>query len=140
MLQRKKLSKQCSYNTTNKVVPLFQVTMWSSLCCPSIAKSLLRNNEPPLATGLIFGKQKTIFICQFMADQLPVPLELMELNVSICKTRFNTMRCKCIKNQLIRTYLGKCIWCENFGTEFDVTVHDENREDQLWLSSLLIIL
>ena len=62
---------------------------------------------------------------------LQIPLELMELSVCGSKKSFNTMRCKCIKNQLICTNLCKCVSCKNDGTEFDITVHDDGSEIQL---------
>ena len=65
-----------------------------------------------------------------MTDELSVPLELMELSVCGCKTSCNTMRCKCVKNQLMCTDLCKCVSCKNDGTEFDVIVHDDSSEDQ----------
>ena len=63
--------------------------------------------------------------------ELPLHSEFMELSVCGCKASFNTMRYKCIKNQLMCTNLCKCVSCKNDGTEFDVTVHDDGSEVQL---------
>ena len=65
-----------------------------------------------------------------MTYELPVPLELMMVSVCSYKTSFSTMRCKCIKNLLVRTDLWKFVSCKNDGTEFDVTVHDGSSEVQ----------
>ena len=102
-------------------------------------KSLLSNNEPPFAIGLWLGSKGDVYV-PIMTYALPNPLDLMELSVCGCKTSFNTMRCKWIKNQLMSTDLHKCVSCKNDDTEYNVTVHDDSSEVQLLLLCLLIIL
>ena len=75
-----------------------------------------------------------------MTDVLSVTLELMKLSVCGCKTSCKTMRCKCVKNQLMCTDLCKCVTCNYDGRESSVTVHDDSSADQYCLPSLLIIL
>lgn len=89
-----------------------------------------------------------VYVCEekddvymsLMTDKFPVLLELMKLNECGCKTSYNTMRCKCGKNELMCRDLCKCVSCKNDGTEFDVTEHHDSSEVQLWLLCLLIIL
>lgn len=61
-----------------------------------------------------------------MTYALPIPLELMGLNLCGWKTSFNTMTRKCIKNQLRDTGLCKYVSCKKNGTEFDVIVEDDS--------------
>ena len=51
-----------------------------------------------------------------MTYALPIPLELMDLNLCGWKTSFNTMTRKCIKNQLRDTGLCKYVSCKKNGT------------------------
>ena len=59
---------------------------------------------------------------------------------SPCKTSCYAMRFKCVKHQLICTDLCKRVSCKNDGSKFDVTVNEDSSEDQLWLSTLLIVM
>ena len=82
----------------------------------------------PLASG--WEAKEGVYV-PIMTYAFPVPLELMEFSVCGFKTSFRTMRCNCIKNQLMCSDMCKFVSCKNVGTELDVTVHDNSSEVQL---------
>ena len=121
----KKLFKQCNYKTQirwylystlkcefNQLSPT-QATLKYKIFRSHYVTLVLRrgylaitNLPSPLGHGC---EAKDDVYVSIRTDELPVSLELMELIVCDCKTSRNTMRCKCIKNQLMCTDLCKCV-------------------------------
>ena len=130
---------QCEFN---KLPPTQAALKYKIFRCHYVILVLRRaylaitNLPSPLSYG---WEAKDDVYVPIMTDELPVPLELMELKMCGCKTSCNTMRYKCVKNQMLCKALCKCVSCKNDSKEFDVIVHNCSSEDQHWLSSSLII-
>ena len=83
-------------------------------------RSHLALQNLPSATDYGWEAQDTSLV-PIMTDNLPAPLALIEL--SGCKSKCTSNRCKCFKNNLICTDMCKCEPCENKEEH-----HDDNEE------------
>ena len=63
-----------------------------------LRRTYLAITKLPSLLGYGWEAKYNVYV-RSMTDVLPVPLELMKLNLCGCKTSCNTMRCWCVKNR-----------------------------------------
>ena len=85
-------------------------------CCHYVTMVLRCANQPmqnlPPAVDYRWELNDSSYI-PILTENLPAPLELIELSVCSCKSDCSTKRCKCNKNGLICTDMCRYLNCKN---------------------------
>ena len=90
------------------------------------ANQTMQNLPPAVDYGWELNDSSYILI---LTENLPAPLELIELSVCSCKSDCSTKRCKCNKNGLICTDMCKCLNCKNNDDESGIVAPQDIELD-----------
>ena len=103
---------KCGFNKLLTTQAVLKYKIFRSHYVTLVLQRALAMTNLPSTLGHGWEAKDDVYV-PITTDELPVFLELMRLSMCGCKTRRNTMRCKCIN---LYIDLCKCISCKDDGT------------------------